>query len=219
MLHEKIQSTIELIEDVVDNRQKENDNANTAKRNSIFFDSLAKLSPSITSYVLARKNFNFSLHSNTIATLQELMRYSKTTFDNAKAVNPAPFKQKTEAFIDSIANEWELFHKNANSDLINGLNIIVLVHPNPIVVRSCIAAINKCEKWPLTQETIISYKEAKEKADKFLMEMRFDEEIKEFLIKVRDKRATLADISPSILEWIKSENISEKISLNIRNAV
>ena len=147
------------------------------------------------------------------------MRYSKTTFDNAKAVNPAPFKQKTEAFIDSIANEWELFHKNANSDLINGLNIIVLVHPNPIVVRSCIAAINKCEKWPLTQETIISYKEAKEKADKFLTEMRFDEEIKEFLIKVRDKRATLADISPSILEWIKSENISEKISLNIRNAV
>lgn len=32
MLHEKIQSTIALIEDVVDNRQKENDNANAAKR-------------------------------------------------------------------------------------------------------------------------------------------------------------------------------------------
>ena len=40
MLHEKIQSTIALIEDVVDNRQKENDNANAAKRNSTFFDSL-----------------------------------------------------------------------------------------------------------------------------------------------------------------------------------
>ena len=32
MQHEKIQSTIGLIDDVVDNRQKENDNANTAKR-------------------------------------------------------------------------------------------------------------------------------------------------------------------------------------------
>ena len=56
MLHEKIQSTIALIEDVVDNRQKENDNANAAKRNSTFFDSLTKLTPSLTSYVLARKN-------------------------------------------------------------------------------------------------------------------------------------------------------------------
>ena len=49
MLHEKIQSTIALIEDVVDNRQKENDNANAAKRNSTFFDSLTKLTPSFTS--------------------------------------------------------------------------------------------------------------------------------------------------------------------------
>ena len=40
MLHDKIQSTIGLIEDVVDNRQKENDNANTAKRNSTFLIAL-----------------------------------------------------------------------------------------------------------------------------------------------------------------------------------
>ena len=69
MLHEKIQSTIALIEDVVDNRQKENDNANAAKRNSTFFDSLTKLTPSLTSYVLARKKFNFSLQSNTATDL------------------------------------------------------------------------------------------------------------------------------------------------------
>lgn len=94
MLHAKIQSTIELIEDVVDNRQKENENINAAKRNSTFFDSLAKFTPSIISYIIARKNFNFSLQPNTADILQELINYSKTTFDNAKAVNPAPFSKK-----------------------------------------------------------------------------------------------------------------------------
>ena len=109
--------------------------------------------------------------------------------------------------------------QNSNSELINGLNIIVLVHPTPTVVKNCIAAFNKCEKWPLTQESIDAYKEARLKANELLREMRFDDEIRDFLIKVRDKRATLTDITPSILEWIQSENISDKVSLSIRNTV
>lgn len=87
------------------------------------------------------------------------------------------------------------------------------------VIRSCIIAFNKCEKWPLTQEIIDSYMEARQKADNLLKEMRFDDEIMDFLIKVRDKRATLIDITPSILEWIQSENIADKVSLSIRNTM
>ena len=219
MLHEKIQETIGLIEDVIDNRQKENENANTAKRNSIFFDSYDKLTHSITSYILAKRNFGFVLQANTSDSLKDLMNYSKTTFDNAKAVNPTPFKQKSEIFIDSITREWGIYYKKSNSELIDGLNIIVLVHSTPAVVRSCIATFNKCEKWPLTQESIDSYKKARKKADGLLKEMKFDDEIRDFLIKVRDKRATLTDITPSILEWIQSENISDKVSLRIRNTM
>ena len=111
------------------------------------------------------------------------------------------------------------YFKAKNSELIKGLNIIVLVHPSPSVVRSCITTINKCEKWPLTQESIDSYMEARQKADDLLKEMRFDDEIRDFLIKVRDKRATLSDIAPSILEWIHSENIADKVSLSIRNTM
>ena len=219
MLHEKIQETIGLIEDVIDNMQKENENANTAKRNSIFFDSYDKLTHSITSYILAKRNFGFVLQANTSASLKDLMNYSKTTFDNAKAVNPTPFKQKSEIFIDSITREWGIYYKKNNSELIDGLSIIVLVHSTPAVVRSCIATFNKCEKWPLTQESIDSYKKARKKADGLLKEMKFDDEIRDFLIKVRDKRATLTDITPSILEWIQSENISDKVSLRIRNTM
>lgn len=219
MLHEKIQATIGLIEDVVDNKQKETDNANTAKRNSTFFDSYAKLKPYITSYILAKRNFGFDLQESTNNSLRDLMNYSKTTFDNAKAVNPAHFKQESELFINSIKKEWETYYKNKNSELINGLNIIVLIHSTPAIIRSCIATFNKCENWPLTQESVDAYKEARLKADALLKEMRFDDEIRDFLIKVRDKRATLTDITPSILQWIQSENISDKVSLSIRNII
>ena len=219
MLHEKIQSTIGLIEEVADNRQKDNDNSAAAKRNSIFFDSFEKLTLSVISYILAKKNFSFTLKENTSAVLWELMNYSKNTFDNAKAVNPSAFKQKTESFIEAISKEWEIFYKAENGELINGLNIIVLVHPTPSVVRGCITVLNKCEKWPLTQESVDSYKKAHNKAEVLLEEMRFDDEIREFLIKVRDKKATLTDITPSILEWIQSEDIADKVSLSIRNTM
>ena len=218
MLQGKIRSAIGLIEDVVDNKQKESDNANIARRNSIFFDSLAKIKPFVISYMLAKRNFSFDLQTAD-ACLDELISYANTTFDNKKAVNPTLFKQRSEAFIEMTAKEWETFYKTGSSELINGLNIIVLVHPSPTVVRSCIAAFNRCEKWPLTQEKIDSYKEADQKAKELLKEMKFDDEIKEFLIKVRDKKATLSDITPSISEWIQSEKIADKVSLSIKNTV
>ena len=93
----------------------------------------------------------------------------------------------------------------------------MLVHPAPMLVRGCITALNKCKEWPLTKDNIDSYKEARQKAEDLLKEMKFDDEIKVFLIKVRDKNATLTDLTPSILEWIQSENIADKVSLSIRN--
>ena len=69
------------------------------------------------------------------------MNYSKQTFDNLKAVSPGNFKQKSETFIASISKEWETFYKANISELINNLNIIVLVHPEPNVVRSCIFSL------------------------------------------------------------------------------
>ncbi len=217
MLHKRIQTAINLIEDVIDNRQKENDNADVARRNNTFFESFKNLTPFVKSYVLAKKNFGFTLQSSTASDLQDIMNYLKNAFENAKAVNPASFSKKAETFADSIAKEWEAFYKSRNNEIIGGLNIIVLVHPTPNAIRSCISALSKCEKLPLTQESIDSYNVARQKADALLKEMKFDDEIRDFLIKVRDRKATLTDITPSIMDWIQSENIADKVSLNIRN--
>ena len=217
MLHAKIQSTIGLIEEVEDNRNKETENAYIAKRNNTFFDALNNLTPSLYSYILARKNFSFSLQVNTAAELRKIIDYSTNTFGAAKAVNPTPFKQKVDSFVTDIKQEWIAFYEANNSNLINELKIILLVHPAPMLVRGCITALNKCKEWPLTKDNIDSYKEARQKAEDLLKEMKLDDEIKVFLIKVRDKNATLTDLTPSILEWIQSENIADKVSLSIRN--
>lgn len=93
---------------------------------------------------------------------------------------------------------------------------MIPVHSNPMIVKNCVANIKKCEKWPLTEDTVSGYLNAKQQANELLEEMRFDDDIKSFLQKVALRTATLADLTPQILEWINSESIADKIGLSIK---
>ncbi len=216
MLQNKINTTIGLIDDVVDNRNIANENANVAKRNSSFFDSLEKMTPTVQSYILAKKNFGFNPNETLSLKLHDIMNYSNDTFSNSKAVNPDSFRKKCDSFISEIATEWSAFFKTEHHELLSGLNIMIPVHSNPMLVRNCVANIRKCEKWPLTADAVSSYINAKQQASELLKEMRFDDDIKIFLQKVSLRTATLADLTPQILEWINEENIADKISLSIK---
>lgn len=219
MLRGKLLSTIDLIEKVETNKQTEKRNSDIAKINSMFFDSLEKLIPSIRSYILVKRNFDFMFQTDTAELLQYLIDYSNNVFNNKVVSNLKTFKNKSDEFVNKAEKEWETFCKEKNSELVSGLNIIVLVYRDPNVVKCCINALNKCEKWPLTQGVIDLYDKAYKQADVLLNEMHFDDEIRDFLIKVRDKNATLADITPPIMDWIRAENISDKVSLGIKNTM
>ena len=66
------------------------------------------------------------------------------------------------------------------------------------------------------QEMINDYLLEKQKTEKLLKEMHFDDDIKEFLKKVTSRTATIADLTPQILDWIRFEDISYKIALTIK---
>jgi hypothetical protein len=216
MLQKKINKTIGLIDDVVDNRNIANENENVAKRNSSFFDSLDKITPTVQSYILAKKNFGFNATETLSLKLHDIMNYSNDTFSNSKAVNPDPFRKKCDSFISEITTEWLTFFKTEHHELLSELNIMIPVHSNPMIVKNCVASIRKCEKWPLTLDAVNSYLNAKQQARELLKEMRFDDDIKNFLQKVTLRTATIADLTPQILEWINEENIADKISLSIK---
>jgi len=216
MLHKKIQSTVSLIEDVVANRNIEAENANLAKRNTAFFSSLVNLEPTISSYIIAKKSFDFQLSNELSTQIYDLMNYSKTAFENSKAVNPDAFKKNVEDFNGKIASAWVNFYQNKSIAILNDLNIMRPLYPAPVGISNCIQSLKKCEKWPLTQQAADEYIEAEDKTKSLLKEFRFDDNIKTFLKKLSSHAATLNDLTPEILEWIRSENISGSITLGIK---
>lgn len=216
MLQNKIQSTIGLIDDVIDNRNIETENANVARRNTAFFYSLEKLSPIVLSYTVARNYFNFKLSNESNLKLKGLMEYSKESFENGKAVNPDAFRKNVDAFIDDITVEWNDFYKARIDNLINDLNIMKPFYPLPAVITGCVQSLKKCEKFPLSKENAQAHIDAEKKSKELLEQVHFDDTIKAFLKKISQRMATLNDITPEIMEWIKTENIADKITLGIK---
>ena len=47
--------------------------------------------------------------------------------------------------------------------------------------------------------------------------MEFDTEIVDFLRKVKDRSASLLDLTDPIIAWIRKENLSSNIMLSIKN--
>ena len=54
-----------------------------------------------------------------------------------------------------------------------------------------------------------------EKGKKIIEEMHFDSdpEVKAFIGKVQTQRATVSSLTPHILEWLKDNNLTDKIRL------
>ena len=61
----------------------------------------------------------------------------------------------------------------------------------------------------------LHYETIEEKGKKIIEEMHFDSdpEVKAFIGKVQAQRATVSSLTPHILEWLKDNNLTDKIRL------
>ena len=216
MLQKKIHKTVSLIDDVMANRDIKSQNENIARINKVFFDNLEDLKPLLASYIMVKRQFGFELPENVRVRLKSAMEYAKTAYDEKKAVSPDSFRKNVTQLCSEMPQEWEKFYKEKTAELIDGLTILIPVHSAPTVVRNCLNVLKKCEKFPLNQKMIDDYFSAEKQACELLDEMHFSDDIKAFLEKVSQKRATLEDLTPEILEWIRSEGIAGKIGLMIK---
>ena len=216
MLQKKIHKTVSLIDDVMANRDINNQNKSIARINKVFFDNLEELIPLLASYIMVKRQFGFELPENVRVRLKSAMQYAKTAYDEKKAVSPDSFRKNVTQLCSEMPQEWEKFYKEKTAELIDGLTILIPVHSAPTVVRNCLNVLKKCEKFPLDHKMIDDYFSAEKQAHELLDEMHFSDDIKAFLEKVSQKRATLEDLTPETLEWIRSEGIAGKIGLMIK---
>ena len=213
MLQNKIQSAMWLIQDVCDNREKQNEHETIAKRNTQFFEALKPLSQTVKSYITAHNYFSFTLEEENMHKLNELMNYAQNSISSKKAVSPEAFGKNVTELTGKVSDAWKLFFHDRFDNLISGLSIMMAVHPDPKQIPLLINSLKKCEKWPLDKDSVSIFQAKEKEANDLLKNMEFDAEIRNFLDKVSSKSATINDMTQEVYQWLIKEKIAGKIKL------
>ena len=219
MLQNKIQSAMGLIQDVCDNREKQNEHETIAKRNTQFFEALKPLSQTVNSYITAHNYFSFTLEEENMNKLNELMDYAQKSISSKKAVSPEAFGKNVTELTGKVSDAWRLFFHDRFDNLISGLSIMMAVHPDPKQIPLLINSLKKCEKWPLDKESVSGFQAKEKEANDLLNSMEFDADIREFLKKVSNQSATVNDMTLQVYNWLVKEKAASKLGLYIKNDV
>lgn len=218
MLQEKLNECRVLISEVSQNKQIDQENQNTARKNNTFFDAYNKyLVPTIKSYVVCKKYNHVKFSDTVLGDIQKCIEYSKKTFEQKAVTNPAKYQDSVRKLSERIESEWVEQTNNYLSDVREELGILRLVSNNKQEIQKILICMNNFSKWPVYEESTTQYEIAKARAEEMLSQMKFDGEIAGFLKKVKDKEATLLDLTDSIIAWIRREKLSGNIVLGIRN--
>lgn len=218
MLQGKLNECRVLISEVSENKHIDQENQKTARRNNTFFDSYNKyLVPTIKSYAVCKKYNHVKFSDTVLGDIQNCIDYSKKTFEQKTVIDPAKYQYSVKKLSERIESEWVQQTNNYLSCVREELGILRLVSNDKQEIQKILNCMNNFLKWPVDEERIAQYEIAKARAEEILSQMEFDDEIAIFLKKVKNKEATLLDLTDSIIAWIRREKLSGNIVLSIKN--
>lgn len=218
MLQAKLNECRVLMTEVSQNKQKDNEHQNVVRRNNTFFDAYKNyFVPIVKGYAVCKRYSHVKFSDKTIEDLNKYVAYSKKTFDQKSVTSPAKYQDGVKKLNEKIQSEW----KNQTDEFLAGikeeLGILKLVSNDKQEIQKILVCLNNFSNWPADENISIQYEAANTKANVILSKMEFDDEIADFLKKVKDKEASLLDLSDSIIEWIRREELSGNIMLSIKN--
>lgn len=219
MLQAKLRECMCLMAEVSQNKQIDLENQNIARRNNTFFDAYNKyFVPTIKSYIVCKNYENVSFSDGIQYELKKYVEDSKKVFEQKTVINPAKYQEGIKKLSEKIANEWNRQIEEYLINIKEELGILKLVSNEKQKIQKILVCMNNFSKWPIEKEAYEQYQLAYETASDILLKMHFDdEEVLLFLKKVKNKEATLEDLSDRIIEWIRQENLSGNIMLSIKN--
>lgn len=216
-LSEKLNTCRMLMEEVSRNKVKDQENENIAKKNNTFFDAYQNIfCPLLKSYIATLELSDYKITASLVKELVNCIDDSKKTFVNQMVIDANKYSLDVKKLNNKFAEEWEKITSENLVEIKENLGILKLVCNNKTEIQSVLYCLNSISKWPVSNETIEQFTNAKKRAEEILEDMEFDDEIEEFLRKVKDKQASLLDLTDPIISWIRKENLSGNIMISIK---
>lgn len=133
-------------------------------------------------------------------------------------------QQITRRVNPNLAKEWKAYHQMKTKSSLSKLDTLGNLAGSPNMIASIKANIAGGAEWAgLTfsddgvHTRLSLLKESIDQIDELEEKLNLSDDIKAFIVKVTNKKARLADVTPSILEWIEKEGLDDKFVINFKS--
>lgn len=149
---------------------------------------------------------------------QSLFEYAnacgKAVYNNELTADMArTFQSQVQSLSKDLRKEWKTASADYTEEVLGYLSLIAGITDNPKYYRDMADSIREiCENPPTSKsvsDLIHKVRSAKAVVDKFSL----NPAIESFLKKVSSRQATIADLTPEVMNWLKENRLAGKLKI------
>lgn len=122
-------------------------------------------------------------------------------------------KQQFYSFQQTMQTEWVSIYSQLAGNKKGFLNAIASLHVRDDIAKT-IGWLDDAQRWPLDKAKFKRLKKALSNVDEITETLNIGEEAQTFLEKVNRGEASIVDLSPSVLAWLKENDLERKMKLS-----
>lgn len=221
MLLNRLKKTNELLSLKEENNQvenRQNDIERAKKKISDIKNTLDKYSISIKNL---KKTYGESFDYSDLSALYSLVDTLENDFKNDYIDMNLIDKinKQVNDLESSLKEKWKDFYKERTTSIRSTIDSTKNLVPQNDNVNTVLNALNPNKSyWPVSQRNVDIIESNINTAKNIVNNLGLENDsIKKFISLISSNKATIVDLTPEILEWIKDKKLEDKISLNFKS--
>lgn len=221
MLLNKLRETNELLSLKEENNQIEDKQKEIQRAKNRVSDIKSTLNNYSTSIKNLKKTYKENFDYSDLSDLYRLVDTLEKDFNNNYI--DMSLIDKINKYIDSLESalkeEWKDFYKARTTSIRNAVDSTKNLVPQNDDVSIVLNALNPNHiYWPVSERNINIIEGNIVTAKNIVNDLGLDnDEVKRFIALISSNKATIADLTPDILEWIRDKKLEDKIGLTFKS--
>lgn len=114
-----------------------------------------------------------------------------------------------------LRKDWKKYVRKTTQDSLGVLDNVKGILTDTEKIDDVINKLKSLEqKWPVTKKTLQDLTDSLKEAQQIIQDLNAGEEVQKFLGLVSTGTATLYDIKPEILDWLKLKKLTKNLKIN-----
>jgi hypothetical protein len=123
-------------------------------------------------------------------------------------------KNQTESFEQLIDSYWKQISKEYCNEVVNYLTFLAELTDNPTKSNELLTKINEYSNASPNPIVVKKLKQDTEAANSIVSQYHLNDTVRTFLGRVKQRQASIEDLNPEIITWLKENNLTNKLHIS-----